>query len=1618
MIRNKAIYTLFISILFFFKISVAFAQAPNITYASPQNYTVNTTISPLQPSNSGGAVPATVYGQVSTFAGGRAPVTYDGTGTNAGFNLPSGAATDGAGNVYISDFGSGAIRKITPAAVVTTIANVATPSGLILDNQGNIFVTNFQDNQIYKISTNGAISVFAGNGLPGSTDGIAAAASFNGPGGIVIDALGNLFLADQQNNKIREISPAGVVTTFAGNGTAGANDGIGPAASFNNPDGIAVDKQGNVYVADTKNNLIRKISPTGNVITFAGNGSPGITDGTGISASFNYPTSIAIDASGNLYVTDYKNNLIRKITTAGVVTSLAGNGTTGNVNGLGTLASFNGPLGSAIDIYGQMYVTDEVNYLVRKIILTGYTINKPLPTGLTFDPTTGIISGTPTAASPATDYTVTAYDAGGSNSTIVNIDVENSTPAIPPPLISYKSPQTYTQNIAIAPLSPTNTGGSVPAVAYGQVSTFAGNKVAGSANGTGITASFHSPIGAAIDAAGNIYVGDDVNSLVRKITPAGVVTTLAGNGKQGYMDGNGTSASFDAPFGVAVDGAGNVYVADEGNNMIRKIDPAGNVTTFAGSGTIGSGDGIAAVATFNHPYAVAVDGSGNVYVADGANNLIRKITATGVVTTLAGNGSIGSADGNGIAASFRDPEGIAVDAAGNVYVSDSANNLIRKITPGGTVTTIAGSGVTGSANGTGNAASFNYPFGLTVDGIGNIYVVDQLSNIIRKITPAGIVTTFVGSGIVGSADGIGTAAGFNTPADITIDAFGNLYLADGYNNEIRKITTTGYTIDKSLPPGLTFDPTTGIISGTPAAASPATNYTVTAYNTGGSSSAVINITVKPVTAAIVNPPNISYQTPQIYTTNTAIAPLTPTNTGGAVPATIYGQVSTFAGSGAAGAANGISTVASFNSPVSTAVDASGNVYVTDQANYLIRKITPSGNVSTLAGSGSPGYANGTGTAASFNTPSGITIGAGGNLYLADEINNVIREITPLGVVSTFAGINNRPGFSNGTVSTASFSLPFDVAMDGSGNMYVADEYYNLVRKITPGGIVSTLAGSGSAGSANGNGPAASFNGLLGIAVDVAGNIYVSDSGNNLVRKITPVGNVSTFAGSGANGLANGNGTAASFYGPVGIAVDVIGNIYVADDGNDLIRVIDPSGNVTTLAGSTVGYLDGTGSMAMFNNPAGLSMDASRNLYVADQVDNHIRKVITTGYKISTPLPPGLTFDATTGTISGSPTTASPATDYTITAYNLGGSSATTVNITVILAATITFGPIPPKTVCDADFDPGATVVTPITTLNPPITYTSSNTAVATIVAGKIHITGAGTSIITASEGALSAVQTLTVSAAVVPTVTISPVAIDTCQGSAVTYTATITNGGTNPVYQWQVNGQNSGTNSTQFTSGNLNDNDKITCILTSNALCTTNATVTSNVAVFNIYTQVPTSVTIISTASGPICAGTEVDFIATASTPDNNPAYQWQVNSINVGTNSQTFGSTSLGEGDVVTCILISNAKCLINPDALSNAITISLSPASACIISIPNTFTPNGDGINDLWNITALQGYPTCTVNIYNRYGTLVYNSIGYPKAWDGNYNGSALPVGTYYYIIDLKNGKKKLAGPITILR
>ena len=324
------------------------------------------------------------------------------------------------------------------------------------------------------------------------------------------------------------------------------------------------------------------------------------------------------------------------------------------------------------------------------------------------------------------------------------------------------------------------------------MTTFAGTLgVYGYTNATGTAASFSAPMGIAVDSSGNIYVADYTDDLIRKITTGGQVTTFAGQaGVQGSVDGIGTAAVFYEPTGVAVDSSGYVYVADWLNSTIRKITPGGAVTTLAGQAfpaPLGAANGTGTAASFSRPYGVAVDNNGNVYVADTGNGLIREITPGGVVSTYAGGGPCCDVNGTGTAASFTMPFAITADTLGNVYVSDAADNLIRKITPGGVVSTLAGTGQRGSADGNGSTATFYQPEGIAVDTCGNVYVADSTNNMIREITPGGQVTTLAGTVSPGFANGRGTAALFDWPVGIGIGPTGVIYVGDTGNVLIRQI---------------------------------------------------------------------------------------------------------------------------------------------------------------------------------------------------------------------------------------------------------------------------------------------------------------------------------------------------------------------------------------------------------------------------------------------------------------------------------------------------------------------------------------------------------------------------------------------------------------------------------------------------------------------------------------------------------------------------------------------------------------------------------------------------------------------------------------------------------------
>ncbi|MBC7976668.1 MAG: hypothetical protein H7138_16970 [Myxococcales bacterium] len=585
---------------------------------------------------------------------------------------------------------------------------------------------------------------------------------------------------------------------------------------------------------------------------------------------------------------------------------------------------------------------------------------------------------------------------------------------------------------------------------------------AGNLDGVGPAARFSSPRGLAVDGQGDVYVADQSNATIRKVTVAGVVTVFAGAKEAGSEDGAGAAARFRSPSGVAFDGFGNLFVADQFNHTIRKVTRAGVVTTLAGTvGELGSADGEGSAARFNRPADVVVDASGNVYVADLGNHTIRKITPDGKVSTLAGSAGIrGSDDGTGDASRFSDPIALAIDDGGTLYVAGGGSG-VRKITVAGEVTTLA------------RDQRISSTTGVAVDGDGNLYVADDQNHVIRKITPAQEVTTFAGTvGMSGSVDGAGSAARFDRLAGIARGGDGTLYVADVGAHTIRAVSPTGNVI------------------------------------------------------------------------------------------TLAGTASQHGG------VDGTGATARFDTPGGVAVDGAGNMYVADSANHAVRKVTPAGVVTTLAGTaGVRGDADGTGPLARFNSPFGVAVDGAGNVYVLDG-NATVRKVTAAGITTTLAGTANMGGSADGSGAAARFVSPFGVAFDRAGVAYVTDLGASTIRKLTADGMVTTLAGTaGVVGSADGAGPEASFNGPAGVAVDGDGNLYIAEFLNHTIRKVTSAGMVTTLAGTaGVAGSADGTGASARFNAPIGVAVDEGGNVYVAELGAS-IRKITPAGVTTTIAGT-------------------------------------------------------------------------------------------------------------------------------------------------------------------------------------------------------------------------------------------------------------------------------------------------------------------------------------------------------------------------------------------------------------------------------------------------------------------
>jgi sugar lactone lactonase YvrE len=651
--------------------------------------------------------------------------------------------------------------------------------------------------------------------------------------------------------------------------------------------------------------------------------------------------------------------------------------------------------------------------------------------------------------------------------------------------------------------------------------TVAGDSSIGSEDGPGKSARFYSPRGIAVDANGNVYVADTVNNTIRKITPAGMVSTLAGTARvfgvgmspdtRPPFDGTGPNAIFNNPEGIAVDQTGVIYVTDKMAFQVRRVTPEGVVTTIAGAvSQIGPVDGTGPGARFGAASGAAVDAAGNLYVSEWTSHVIRKVTPAGVVTTIAGKADqSGNVDGTGDAARFFQPNGLAIDGDGNLYVADTINCTIRKVTPAGVVTTVAGlAGSAGHVDGDAATARFRRPMGVARDASGNMYVADSFNSVIRKITPAGVVSTLAGQpGIKGSTDGVGAAAQFRTPTSLAVDAAGFIYVADEADNTIRKVAPDGTVTTLA---GLGIDFSFG--------------------NNDG-----LNARFDRLGSAAVGPAGEVYVADTFNATIRKVAP--------------DGVVTTFAGkAGVRGHADGPGADARFDQPYALTLAADGSLYVADPGNDTIRKITPAGVVTTLAGDpvAPAAHVDGAGSDARFSFPSGIVADATGAVYVADSDNHVIRRISATGEVTTIAGQPGMDGDADGTGTTARFREPAGLALDATGNLLVADTAAQTIRKVTPAGVVTTVAGkAGVAGETDGDLATARFQNPAAVTADAGGNVYVADAGNHLIRRISADGKVTTLGGLvRADGYANGVGVRSRFTSPPGIAIDRAGRLLV------------------------------------------------------------------------------------------------------------------------------------------------------------------------------------------------------------------------------------------------------------------------------------------------------------------------------------------------------------------------------------------------------------------------------------------------------------------------------------------
>ena len=1026
-----------------------------------------------------------------------------------------------------------------------------------------------------------------------------------------VEGLGSVYLSTA-------ILQPGLTSTIQGLGQTYIST-VGTDSAYITSTTTGLGSIGYLSTAVLQPNLTSSIQGLGQIyISAGGGGGPFVTTSTIILSDYSGISANSLFTSSSLLY--YNSSIIAGTTVAqmttalpglpaissavGFVTTYAGNGFNGTRDGGALSAGFNTVRGLTFDsTYSTLTVIDSGNRLIRKVAI---------------------------ATSSATTY-AGAYALSGFT------DGYTSTARL---LNPYYSVADAEGNIYFTEQSSNLIRRITPG---GFISTIAGfgNTANGLIDGFGSNSRFFNPTGITIDSLGaNLYVVDTGHHAVRRINLSTMyVSTIAG-GVGGMADGFGRKGILSGPFGVNIDQAGaNLYITPSLRVLRRYNLAASTLYSMAGSvsNAASASNGFLSNIGFNGMFNAIPDAGGNVYVSDYYGWRLRYITSNGIGTTVIGSNN-GFADGPGATATVVPNYSIMDSTYTNIYIADPTNHRIRRYNIAtSTVTTVVGNGNAASIDGLGGGTRFNFPVGMIIDSANaNIYIGDSGNNRIRRLNLAtSTVTTYAGNGTGNAIDGISTnTASLTTPEGIAIDSTGNLYYCDRNFHRVRKITTTGSVVS---------------IVGSP--------------TTNGSSDGI------GAGALLTYPSGICIDSTG---TNAYITEFNNNWVRRIVLAT--GQIIRLAGSGSAGSNDAVGTLATFNGPTGICIDNTNtNLYVCDQANNRIRQVViATSNVTTLAGSGTPAFADGTGTGASFSAPRQICFN-GGNVFITDANNNRIRRIVvSSGVTTTIAGSATASSV-DGVGASASFNGPFGITIDSTAtNLYVGDNSSHCIRRIrlsdsnvltisgsnassgyrdgigaagaslnspscvsidstnanlyftegNPGNrvrrvnlatsIVSTIAGSGTASALDGVGTSANFFNPQGLTVDTLGNVWVSEIGSHLIRRITLATTyVSTVAGSGSN-TVDAQGINAAFKRPWGICIDPPGsNLFIAEyDGGRIRRLNIATTNVTTLIGTTVGFdMDGNVNGSMFNSPEGIAIDSTNsNLYVSDTVNNRIRVI--------------------------------------------------------------------------------------------------------------------------------------------------------------------------------------------------------------------------------------------------------------------------------------------------------------------------------------------------------------------------------------------------------------------------